>query len=788
MNHDRSVRRAIATAVIAFLVMLIFAFLGICDVWGDSDSIKTETEDTYMRDTSSVDYATVHASSKATEYYNTTVAISRIGQILAGAKFYVERTYLMFDTDDLSNYKTIDSAFVWMYLDDDWSATDFNITLTKGLWSSDPPDSSDFEIGVGWDSTTAGNSQTTNGICSPDCWFSVELDSVGWIDTNGVTRITVVSSRDIGADEPSGDEHIEIYSGNSSGKEPALQVFYTTACPETVHIEQEKTPQYVNDSRPEFKAFCSDPDSCYEIRWIVGSTVGGTDIWNGSMSNIADVDSGEWTQELTPPSALSLTRSTWYYVQCMTQDKDGNNSAWSDVDSFRNVAGCTVYVNLTVDTESGDANMDDLNDNTPEIYFDTWHITNGESPDTGGAWLTTQTDWRDNLLDSNDSLPRFNWNIILGDAVCSSSNSWSDKWEGCRCIGDTAYQTLYQVWVDSGFQDRFGIHYTHFDRFGGGWSFGGHDDYDTAQAEILMAQLIGNNNYPYVYAHRAGWNKGNCHMNIWLSHWVIFDYSNVHATQGHVDWALGEAMWRTYHPDSSVAGDSSGCPAEIGDLSNRIGQAGHIDTMSVEIATVFDSAASYGYAVAGCYMHTFDEYEGRMTDHVETFYDACTAQVNLKNIPFVWCNQTECERWSRGWTDQTAPTITFSAAGSDSVDVTVNGGDMYMAEPFGFEWYGDSAVLITYRNVDSDTWRYDSTVFDDTCIFVVSDTCNNVVMDTLLPAVPSEGIRRRKILLRGDNEETTNSSVLFAGNIFSTLGQCNKANRLCYLPYLYSIP
>lgn len=207
------------------LWIFVILFLTICPgAEAEVDTVEVSTSDAYMRSFNGSNYLTARNSAMPNNYYTSTLGVGRTGQIYAGG-YYVERQFMPFNTSDLGT-TAINSVTLHIKLDDDWSATDFDITVCKGLWSSDPPESSAFQIGVGWNINDGGH-LTTNGICTPDCWFTVTLDSIQWINKTGITKLVLVSSRDIAATAPTSDEHIEVFSGNAFGDEPFLVIDHT---------------------------------------------------------------------------------------------------------------------------------------------------------------------------------------------------------------------------------------------------------------------------------------------------------------------------------------------------------------------------------------------------------------------------------------------------------------------------------------------------------------------------------------------------------------------------------
>jgi len=210
--------------IAALWFFMIFFFNIVSQVKAEVDTVYVSTNDVYMRSFNATTYLTARNSAMPNNYYSSSSVWGRVGQVSASG-YYVERQFMPFNTSSLGT-TIVNSVTLHVKLDDDWSATDFNITICRGLWSSDPPESSAFQIGVGWN-TNDGGHLSTNGICTPDCWFTVTLDSIQWINKTGTTKLVLVSSRDIAATAPTGDEHIEIHTGNNTGNETFLVIDHT---------------------------------------------------------------------------------------------------------------------------------------------------------------------------------------------------------------------------------------------------------------------------------------------------------------------------------------------------------------------------------------------------------------------------------------------------------------------------------------------------------------------------------------------------------------------------------
>lgn len=608
---------------------------------------------------------------------------------------------------------------------------------------------SDYEYGDEFAKNGVGHSGGSASLydLSPGDTCCIELDSIQWLNTDGSeTHLGLIEDHDYN-DDSAGvageDPGVNLYSEDHALYPPYIKYYTLIAySPDSLKTEDYVSYEWSGDDTPEFKAICRDGRAyCDSIKWQVGTVPNDSNMWNPLYIDITNVDSAEWIEEISySDTAEQLDKATWYYVRCRTKEISGEESGWSAVDSFRNVVGCTLNVVWRIDTESGDANMNEYFDEHPTIGFDFLHIVDS---DTGGVRPLMWNWWLEQYKDDLDSLPRFNFNSIMGEAVCSASGEWSDTWEACRCVGDSIYYYFNPLLADSGVQHQFGIHYTHWDSLAGdlGFGFGGHDDYDTIEARSLTERLIWNNRYPFNLAHNAGWNKGNDRMNMLLEQFVMFDYSCVNLTQSHEDWNSAPKYWWTYPPDSTEGIDTEG------NMIHYIGQAGWWFDFEGQGITpfveLFDSAATNtgkGWAIAGIYGHTFTEGTIKLYEVVDRVYDSLSVNSDSCNIPFRWCNFTEAERFTKGWTDVTAPTITITASGSDSIQVLVNE-KIGQETPIGLTLDADTLARIDFAEATAQVWRYSKIKFPDKAIFVVTDTCNNARLDSYYVALAKFGIQ-----------------------------------------------
>ena len=163
----------------------------------------------------------------------TTGTVDYIGQFItigqkkmAGlpATYYVYRGFVFFDTSTLPSNAFLDSATLSFYKKDDYSTTDFSITVQNGqpVYPHNPLQSSDYNRNY-----YAGNGGTYNTSGLHNGYNNISLTQLGWITKGGTTKLCLRSSRDINGNTPTGNEYVNVYANEKgSGYQPKLVIHY----------------------------------------------------------------------------------------------------------------------------------------------------------------------------------------------------------------------------------------------------------------------------------------------------------------------------------------------------------------------------------------------------------------------------------------------------------------------------------------------------------------------------------------------------------------------------------
>ena len=158
----------------------------------------------------------------------------RVGQRLNITYYFIYRSFLKFDTSDIPNDDTITQVNLKLTAQTDNSDTDFDVQIVKQDWSGQDPLSSDNRE-TAYDNCLSGTADdniwhNTDGISVNSTYTSGNL-STSWINKEGSTYYSLRSSRDKNANEPSGNEYIQVHSAEAetASYRPVLVVVYTTS-------------------------------------------------------------------------------------------------------------------------------------------------------------------------------------------------------------------------------------------------------------------------------------------------------------------------------------------------------------------------------------------------------------------------------------------------------------------------------------------------------------------------------------------------------------------------------
>ncbi len=180
-------------------------------------TVYSLTNDGYIYNSSS-NYNSAWAASTGT--ISSSAIYLSIGQSKVASfppDYRVYRGFLPFNTSSLPSNAFIDRAVISLYKKDDYSTTDFTITIQNGqpTYPHSP-----LQIGDYAKSHYSGNGGGLNTANFVNGRNNITLTDLTWINTTGITKLCLRSSRDMSGTTPSGSEYVNVYSANAMDPMP----------------------------------------------------------------------------------------------------------------------------------------------------------------------------------------------------------------------------------------------------------------------------------------------------------------------------------------------------------------------------------------------------------------------------------------------------------------------------------------------------------------------------------------------------------------------------------------
>lgn len=186
-----------------------------------------ETGDGYISGSSAV-YATARATSTADDATATTAIL---GQRWTGANYIVFRAFTSFDTSAIGS-DTVSAASLYVKAASDNSTTDFTVELYRYAWADTLTTSreANYDGAYGGSATLEGTLQNTATAWTTGTYYGRSVDTAG-VNTSGDSRYTLVSSRDVGNNTPTGSEFVSFYATEQSGTsdDPYMDITHAPA-------------------------------------------------------------------------------------------------------------------------------------------------------------------------------------------------------------------------------------------------------------------------------------------------------------------------------------------------------------------------------------------------------------------------------------------------------------------------------------------------------------------------------------------------------------------------------
>jgi len=176
-------------------------------------SVNSLYTDGFIYNSSSRDYTTVWEAPSGT--IDSSSEYLTIGQKKAGfpiSSYYVYRSYVLFNTTSLPANAYLDSAILSLYKRDDYSTTDFDLTIQNGqpTYPQNPLREGDYDKEY-----YSGDGGSYNTAYFVNGRNNISITELGWINDEGITKLCLRSSRDINGNAPTGNEYINVYSTNA---------------------------------------------------------------------------------------------------------------------------------------------------------------------------------------------------------------------------------------------------------------------------------------------------------------------------------------------------------------------------------------------------------------------------------------------------------------------------------------------------------------------------------------------------------------------------------------------
>jgi hypothetical protein len=245
-----------------------------------------------------------------------------VGQFESGGDYYIERSYLIFNTTTLPDEAVIDSAYISMVVYDDQSAVDFNVSLQQ---RRDPSPHNPMQPSDYFRNAFVGeyNTKNTSGYTDED-WFNFSLPIIAFpeIDEAGHTYFGLRSDQDVDQSAPVGPapEYIGFYGpgGVEPWKAPHLIINYTIPSSNWAYI--------VN------LTWSSNSSGSWQQYAFEHITSNGT--YSQLNVNMTDNSTRYWWRVVAECDGTTLDNDTWWF-------ETGEGA--SDVITITNIFGGIVY-------------------------------------------------------------------------------------------------------------------------------------------------------------------------------------------------------------------------------------------------------------------------------------------------------------------------------------------------------------------------------------------------------------------------------------------------------------
>ena len=188
-------------------------------------TVESLSNDGYIS-SSNTNYNTARNASSGT--VNSSATYLSIGQKKVSGfpgTYYIYRGFVFFNASALPSNAYLDNAILSLYKKDDYSVTDFLLTIQNGqpTYPHNPLQSTDYNK-----THYSGNGGSLNTVNFTTGRNNITLTNLSWVNKTGLTKLCLRSSRDINGNTPTGNEYVNVWSHEAAGINdwPKLVIIY----------------------------------------------------------------------------------------------------------------------------------------------------------------------------------------------------------------------------------------------------------------------------------------------------------------------------------------------------------------------------------------------------------------------------------------------------------------------------------------------------------------------------------------------------------------------------------
>ena len=155
-------------------------------------------------------YATARSTSDACDSYEMPV-----GQTFSLGAYWCLRSFIGIDTSAIDDNADIESATLYMAIQNDYSTTDFDLSVYRFAWAAPLCDNREANFDGAYGSgVDEGVWRNTSGLAT-DTYYSMAVDPAG-VTKTGSTKYALVSDEDVNGSAPTNNEYVMIRRYNSA--------------------------------------------------------------------------------------------------------------------------------------------------------------------------------------------------------------------------------------------------------------------------------------------------------------------------------------------------------------------------------------------------------------------------------------------------------------------------------------------------------------------------------------------------------------------------------------------